>query len=80
MLSDDRASRHLVPNYSDLDVLEAVSKALATLMEFTDALSGEQYVTISSVKPVLHILHSRVLAEEEDDVELTKAIKSNILA
>lgn len=31
----------------------------------------------SSVKPVLHILHSRVLAEEEDDVELTKAIKSD---
>lgn len=33
-----------------------------------------------SVKPVLHILHSRVLAEEEDDVALTKAIKSDILA
>lgn len=61
-------------------MLEAVSKALAPLMEFTDALSGEEYVTIPSVKPVLHILHSRVLAEEEDDVELTKAIKSDILA
>lgn len=60
--------------------MEAVNKALAPLVEFTDALSGEEYVTISSVKPVLHILHSRVLAEEEDDVALTKAIKSDILA
>ncbi|KAL0147157.1 hypothetical protein M9458_057681, partial [Cirrhinus mrigala] len=37
------------------------------------------YVTISFVKPVLHILKSRVLAEEEDDVELTKTIKTSIL-
>ncbi|KAJ8012541.1 hypothetical protein DPEC_G00043890 [Dallia pectoralis] len=48
-------------------------------MEFTDALSGEEYVTISFVKPVLHILNSRVLAEEEVDVELTKTIKNSIL-
>ncbi|XP_051805338.1 E3 SUMO-protein ligase ZBED1-like isoform X1 [Acanthochromis polyacanthus] len=80
VLSDDRASRHLIPKWSDLDVLEAMNKALAPLVEFTDALSGEEYVTISSVKPVLHILHSRVLAEEDDDVELTKAIKSDIIS
>ncbi|KAK0132098.1 Zinc finger BED domain-containing protein 1 [Merluccius polli] len=80
VLADDRASRHLVPRWSDLDVLEAINKALTPLVEFTDALSGEEYVTISSVKPVLHILRSRVLAEEDDDVALTKAIKSDILS
>ncbi|XP_039601528.1 zinc finger BED domain-containing protein 4-like [Polypterus senegalus] len=79
ILSEDKKSRHLVPSWADLDVLEAVSKALSPLMEFTDALSGEEYVTISFVKPVLHILNSRVLAEEEDDVELTKTIKTSIL-
>ena len=73
VLAADRASRHLVPRWSDLDVLEAVNKA--PLVEFTDALSGEEYVTISFVKPVLHILRSRVLAEEDDDVALT--IKSD---
>jgi len=66
---------HLIPSWADLDVLEAVNRALSPLMEFTDALSGEEYVTISFVKPVLHILNSRVLAEEEDDVELTKQSK-----
>ncbi|XP_057689438.1 E3 SUMO-protein ligase ZBED1-like [Corythoichthys intestinalis] len=80
VLSEDRASRHLVPTWSDIDVLEAISKALAPLVEFTDALSGEEYVTISSVKPVLHILRSRVLAKEEEDVALTKQLKSDILA
>lgn len=79
VLADDKKSRHLVPSWSDLDVLEAVNKALSPLMEFTDALSGEEYVTISFVKPILHILNSRVLAEEEDDVELTKTIKTSIL-
>lgn len=58
VLSEDRASRHLIPKWSDLDVLEAMNKALIPLVEFTDALSGEEYVTISSVKPVFHILHS----------------------
>ena len=79
ILADDEKSRQLVPSWADLDVLEAVNKALSPLMEFTDALSGEEYVTISFVNSVLHILHSWVLAEEEDDMELTKTIKTCIL-
>ncbi|GAA6088825.1 zinc finger BED domain-containing protein 1-like [Tachysurus ichikawai] len=31
-------------------------------------------------QPVLHILNSRVLAEEKDDVELTQTIKTSILS
>jgi len=80
VLADDKKSRHLIPSWADLDDLEAVNRGLSPLMEFTDALSGEEYVTISFVKHVLHILNSRVLAEEEDDVELTKKIKTSILA
>lgn len=72
-------SRHLIQSRAGLDVLEAVNKALSPLMEFTDALSGEEYVTILFKKLILHILNSRVLAEEEDDVELTKPIKTSIL-
>ncbi|XP_069800972.1 E3 SUMO-protein ligase ZBED1-like [Dendropsophus ebraccatus] len=79
VLAEDRKSRHLVPSWADLDVLEAVNNALSPLMEFTDALSGEEYVTISFVKPILHLLNTRVLAETEEDVELTKTIKTKIL-
>lgn len=41
VLADDKKSRHLVPSWADLDVFEAVNKALFPVMEFTDALSGD---------------------------------------
>lgn len=48
-------------------------------MEFTDALSGEDYVSVSYLKPVLHLLNNRVLSSAEDDTELTKHMKRTIL-
>ncbi|XP_016418472.1 uncharacterized protein LOC107748254 isoform X3 [Sinocyclocheilus rhinocerous] len=44
VLSADRKARHLVPTWQDVEVLEAVNNSLSPLAEFTDALSGEQYV------------------------------------
>ncbi|KAJ4947029.1 hypothetical protein JOQ06_009071 [Pogonophryne albipinna] len=44
VLSVDKKLRHLIPNWQDIDVLESVSKSLGPLLEFTDALSGEDYV------------------------------------
>lgn len=79
VLSEDRKSRHLVPTWQDLDVLESVNQALQSLQEFTDALSGESYVSVSYVKPVLHLMKTSVLAEKEEDSDLTKSIKMNIL-
>ncbi|XP_039505675.1 E3 SUMO-protein ligase ZBED1-like [Pimephales promelas] len=46
VLSADRKTRHLVPQWQDTDVLESVSKALGPLQEFTDALSSENYSTL----------------------------------
>jgi len=53
--------------------------ALHPLQEFTDALSGEIYVSVSFVKPVLHLLKTSVLAEKKDDTDLTKFIKVKIM-
>ncbi|XP_057183056.1 E3 SUMO-protein ligase ZBED1-like [Triplophysa rosa] len=80
VLSADRKVRHLLPTWQDLEVLESVNKALSPLQDFTDALSGERYVSISCVKPTLHLLNTSVLAEEEEDTNLTKSLKSKILA
>ncbi|XP_019715163.1 zinc finger BED domain-containing protein 1-like [Hippocampus comes] len=80
VLKDDKKSRHLVPSWQDLDVLEAVNKALGPLQDFTDALSGEQYVSVSYLKPVLKLFNASILAEEENDTQLTKDVKRNILA
>ncbi|XP_039472730.1 E3 SUMO-protein ligase ZBED1-like [Oreochromis aureus] len=79
VLSSDRKARHLVPTWQDVEVLEALNKTLSPLTDFTDALSGEQYVSISSVKPVLHLFETSVVAVQEDDLDLTRSIKSKVL-
>ncbi|KAL3976330.1 CD59 antigen [Sarotherodon galilaeus] len=79
VLKADRKTRHLVPTWQDIDVLESVNKTLNPLIEFTDALSGEEYVSVSYVKPVLHLLNNTVLPLADEDTELTKDMKSAIL-
>ncbi len=79
VLSADRKARHLVPTWQDVEVLEAVNNSLSPLAEFTDALSGEQYVSVSYVKPVLHLFNNKILAEKEGETELSNCIKKKIL-
>lgn len=79
VLAADRSTRHLVPTWQDLQVLDSVSKALGPLVEFTDALSAEDYVTVSCLKPVLQLFNSNILLVKESDTDLTKSIKSSIL-
>lgn len=79
VLSEDKKSRHLVPTWQDIEVLEAIQKDLKPLQDFTDALSGEEHVTISYVRPVLHLFNTSLLAHEDDDSELCKSIKTCIV-
>lgn len=79
VLSNDRKLRHLCLSWQDIDVLEAVNKSLTPLVEFTDALSGETYVSVSLVKPTLHLFNNTILKDQEDDTQLAKTIKHNIL-
>ncbi|XP_057216122.1 E3 SUMO-protein ligase ZBED1-like [Triplophysa rosa] len=80
VLKADKKTRHLVPSWQDVDVMESVKKALSPLKDFTDALSGEDYVSISYVKPVLHLLKVNILSLNDEDTELTKTMKTSILA
>ena len=50
-------------------VLEFVSAALKPLQNFTDLLSGEEYVSVSAIVPVM-----------KHDLQLTRDIKSGVLA
>ncbi|XP_051535847.1 zinc finger BED domain-containing protein 4-like [Myxocyprinus asiaticus] len=79
VLSMDKKVRHLVPTWQDIEVLEAVNNSLSPLAEFTDALSGEQYVSVSYVKPVLHLFNNTIFEEKEGETELSKCIKRKIL-
>ncbi|XP_060774450.1 E3 SUMO-protein ligase ZBED1-like [Neoarius graeffei] len=79
VLSEDKKTWHLVPTWPDTDVLESINGALGPLQEFTDALSGEDYISVSYLKPVLHLLRTSMLAESDQDTDLTKEIKSRAL-
>ncbi|KAM9364836.1 E3 SUMO-protein ligase ZBED1-like [Pholidichthys leucotaenia] len=79
ILGADKKTRHLVPTWQDIDVLESVNKAIKPLHDFTDALSGETYVSISFIKPTLHLFNNSLLKSDDDDTELTKQIKTDVL-
>ncbi|XP_076879714.1 cytochrome b5 type B isoform X1 [Brachyhypopomus gauderio] len=72
---DDRRHQHLIPTWQDIAVLESVNVALKPVAEFTDLLSGESCVTVSSVKPVLKLLTDDVLNPSEEDTALTSDLK-----
>ncbi|KAK7898521.1 hypothetical protein WMY93_019374 [Mugilogobius chulae] len=78
VLKADKKTKHLALSWQDLDVMDSLKKALGPLRDFTDALSGEDYVSVSYVKPVLHLLRNNLLKTEDDDTELTAKIKSTV--
>ena len=80
VLSADRDTSNIVPTWQDLDVLQSIDKAISPLSCLTDILSGEQYVTVSAVLPILHILETDLLKVQEEDTQLTKDIKHRIVA
>ncbi|XP_019733295.1 zinc finger BED domain-containing protein 1-like isoform X3 [Hippocampus comes] len=79
VLREDSKVRHLIPTRQDMKILESVNKALSPLMEFTDAFPGEEYVSVSYVKPVLHLFKQQILKSQDDDSPLTRTIKEGIL-
>ncbi len=79
VISEDRKTAHLIPTWQDIEVLESVQAALGPLADFTDMLSGEEHVTVSTTKPVLHLLKTKVLVESDGDTTLTADVKARIL-
>lgn len=79
VLKADKKKRHLAPSQQDVDVMESIKKALGPLRDFTDALSGEDYVSVSDVKPVLNLLQIHLLKLNDDDSELTQTMKTTVL-
>ena len=79
VLSADKKTRHLVPTWQDIDVMESMHEALNPLLEFTDSLSGESYVSLSYLKPMLHLFRTQIQKTSEDETQLTKDIKITVL-
>ena len=79
VLSADRKVSHLIPTWQDIEVLQSIHKALSPLLSLTDILSGENYVTVSAVLPMLQLIEISVLKEDENDTQLTKDMKRRII-
>ena len=58
--------------------MESIDKTLSPLKKMTDLLSGEDYVTISAIKPMLQHIFESVLKSEKDDTTLTKDMRKII--
>ena len=80
VLSTDRKTSHLVPTWQDIDVLQSIHQALSPLSNLTDILSGEEYVTVSAVIPLMDLINNNFVKETEQDTQLTKDIKTRIKA
>lgn len=72
VFASDR-SRHSLSNltWQDMCVLEAVNAALRPVADFTDILSTENDVTVSSIVPMLHHLRDSALKVEACDAKMT---------
>ena len=78
VLGADRKTTHLVPTWQDIDVLQSIDQALSPLSSLTDILSGEEYVTVSAVMPMMQLIDNKLLKETDDDTQITKDIKQRI--
>ena len=76
VLCDDCNSSHLIPLWQD--VLESIAVILKPLKAMTDALSGEQCITISVVIPLLSHIYS-TMEHEIGDIDMTDEIKERIM-
>ena len=53
-------------------------QALSSLSSLTNMLSGEEYVTVSAILPMLKLIETKLLKDEAGDAQLTKDIRSHI--
>ena len=66
------------PHWQDLDVLDSVLAVLHPLHQMTDLLSGERYVTVSVVKPLLNHICTEILDVKDEDTSLSAVIKERM--
>ena len=57
----------------------AINDALSPLASFTDVMSGGNYVTGSAVIPIIDLLTTDILKENDDDKPLTNDLRGAIL-
>ena len=79
VLTSDRKTAHLTLTWQDIDVLKSTDCVLSQLTSLTDVLSGENYVTISALLPLMDLLNNTILNNTIIALMvLTRTIKATI--
>lgn len=65
----------LMPSDREFAVMESYCKAMKPLVETTEAVGAEKWITISHVRPLLHKLLTTYLIPVESDTHVEKALK-----
>ena len=70
----------LMPSDGEVTAMETFIDVLKPLVQITEKIGGEKWVTLSVVKPVLFKLTEKHLVDERTDSCLKKALKKAILS
>ena len=65
----------LTPSDGEFTTLESFVKVMQPLVQITEAIGAEKWVTISAVRPLLHKLLSGVFRVGEQDTQLERSMK-----
>ena len=65
----------LMPSDAELSTMEAFCRVMKPLVSITEAIGAEKWVTISSVRPLLHKLLNSYLKTQAEDDEQEKMMK-----
>lgn len=79
VLAEDRKNWHKMPTDQQCSCLESISAVLKPLSTFTDALSGENHVTISCVLPLIKHITENLLSPNPTDTPIARDMKATIL-
>jgi len=65
----------LMPTDTEISTLYDLVQFMKPFVQMTEAVGGEKWVTISSVRPLIHKITNKILPCSEDDSTLVKQMK-----
>ena len=66
----------LMPSDAEFAVMETYVEVMKPIVDVTEGIGAQKWVTISAVRPILHKLLNVTLVEQDSDTSQQKAIKS----
>ena len=67
-----------MPTDAEFTTLESYCKVMKPLVDITEDIGGERWVTVSTVRPLLHKLLNNFFSSSSGDSELEKTTKKTM--